>query len=151
MFMLKNVVQNKFVIWHLFLHHCTLQLKNVKNSKLVRNTLKSRTLVQSEYHQHINRSAMLEKQFIWAEVRNCSVFLHTLRVRVAWKIRVVGLSSWITLILLFSVTILRMESDQNKIWLAFSCNTAPIVSLFTSYFQLPLLSPHHSYLENVLM
>ena len=43
--MLKNVVQNKFVIWRLFLHHCQLQLKNVKNSKLVRHTLKSRTFI----------------------------------------------------------------------------------------------------------
>ena len=42
--MLKNVVQNKLVIWSFFLHHCQLQLKNVKNSKLVRHTLKSRTL-----------------------------------------------------------------------------------------------------------
>ena len=46
MLMLKNVVQNKFVIWRFFLHHCQLQLKNVKNSKLVRHTLKSRTLVK---------------------------------------------------------------------------------------------------------
>ena len=42
--MLKKAVQNKVIIWRLFLHHCQLQLKNVKNSKLVRHTLKSRTL-----------------------------------------------------------------------------------------------------------
>ena len=45
MFTHKNMVLNKLVIWHLFLHHFQLQLKNVKNSKLVRYTLKSRTLI----------------------------------------------------------------------------------------------------------
>ena len=49
MFMLKNVVQNKFIIWRLFRHHCQLELKNVKNSKLVRHTLKSRILYVPTY------------------------------------------------------------------------------------------------------
>ena len=35
---------NWFIIWRLFLHHCQLQLKNIKNSKLFHHTLKSRTL-----------------------------------------------------------------------------------------------------------
>ena len=47
--MLKNVVQNKFIIWCCFLHHCQLQLKNVKYSKLVLHTLKLRTSVIAKF------------------------------------------------------------------------------------------------------
>ena len=64
MFMLKNVVKNKFVIWRLFLHHCQLQLKNVKKFKIIpphfeiENVTQNRRFLSTDVQFRVNAQAV---------------------------------------------------------------------------------------------
>ena len=102
MFMLKNVVQNKFVIWRLFLHHCQFELKNIKNSKLVHHTLKSRTVVWSCNLKMTNRHYITTKletlfskaiQLVWTYQPYCSIksyWLFFLTQELYWRYEILG-------------------------------------------------------------